>query len=65
MKEFNYYKSQLNQLDINAPTVNIKLTDYHGNATKNMGINSLESIDALRVFLDEREEVLKAIGIKE
>lgn len=49
----NYYENQLKKLT-NFETINLKITDYEGNQTNNLGVN-LESIPVLREFLDKIE----------
>lgn len=56
--EFNYTESQLNKLDANSPTISAQFYDYEGEHTKYLGFNSLESIKALREFLDKREKAI-------
>ena len=55
MKEFNYYKSQLNELKNRDEPITIKLTDYDGNSTKYLTLNS-ESIIELELLLNELKD---------
>lgn len=68
MDKFNYYESELNKLT-DKQTLTIQLSDYSGNKTKYMNVNS-ESVDVLIKFLQgekkrfnkeikETEEALK------
>lgn len=50
----NYYKMQLDKIN-KLSQVDIKLTDFNGNQTNFMVLNS-ESIKELRAFLDELEQ---------
>lgn len=52
MEKFNYYKEELSKLDKNAPTISIVVSDFHGNKTKNMNLNS-ESLPEVITFLIE------------
>jgi hypothetical protein len=45
MKNFNYYKSQMDKLT-DLTQVSIKLIDFDGNSTKSMSLND-ESIDEI------------------
>ena len=55
MKEFNYYKSQLNELKNRDEPITIKLTDYDGNSTKYLTLNS-KSIVELELLLNELKD---------
>ena len=50
----NYYNDELNKLNISGP-VGITLSDFCGNKTKRMDLNTV-SIEALRKFLTKYEE---------
>jgi hypothetical protein len=47
----DYYKNELSRINKRAETINIKLTDFDGNSTKNLGVNR-ESIPLLIEFLE-------------
>lgn len=51
-----YYKEQLAKLDLNAPTISIKLHDFNGASTNQFNLN-LDSIRELRLFLDKLESI--------
>lgn len=53
----NYYKNQLKLLQ-NFELINIQLSDFDGNKTKNMSLNA-ESIDVLIDFLNKLKEYQK------
>jgi len=55
MKEFNYYKSEINKLKNRDEPITIKLTDYDGNSTKYLTLNS-ESIIELELLLNELKD---------
>ena len=50
MKEFNYYKAQLDKLK-DFTTISISMVDFEGNKTKSMGLNE-ESIPEIISFLN-------------
>lgn len=54
--KLNYYKMQLDKIN-KLCQIDIKVTDYNGNETIFMVLNS-ESIKEIRTFLDEAEPLL-------
>lgn len=53
-----YTASQLDRIKVDSPTISVVFHDYDGNATKYLGVNSLQSVNEFRKFLDAREAVL-------
>ena len=59
MKEFNYYKEQLDRIKLDSTySPQVQVFDGCGEKTKTLSIN-LESIPELRKFLDRMENELK------
>ena len=58
---YNYYKDQLNNINIRSERINIKIVDFEGNQTKYFNLNN-ESIKELKNFIHKIET--KNINIK-
>jgi fructose-1,6-bisphosphatase len=55
----NYYESQLNRINLSAPTISIKLNDYDGNQTNEFTLNE-ESIKELLKFVKRLNSKVKS-----
>jgi hypothetical protein len=51
MKEFNYYRAQLDKLK-DFTTISVSMVDFEGNKTKSMGLNQ-DSIPEIISFLND------------
>lgn len=58
MNNFNYYKNQIERLDLKSEVITVRLSDFDGNASNYFSVN-LESIPELRKMLDTIEANLK------
>jgi len=54
----DYTKKELAVLNFEDETILAQFYGYTGNSTKTLGMNDIKSIDALRSFLDKRENYL-------
>lgn len=56
-----YPNSELARIDHKAPTISVKVSDYHGNSTHFLGLNELDSITAILEFILNRKAFLEEI----
>lgn len=54
-----YTDKELSQINVAADTVNVKVSDYDGNSTKNLGLNDMESLKAMEKFIKARIKAIK------
>lgn len=54
-----YTSNELKRINPKAETVNILVTDYDGNKTKNLGLNDKEAITAFKKFIEARMKNIK------
>lgn len=54
-----YTENELKKINVKSDTVNIKVSDYDGNSTKNLGMNDKQSLMAMKKFIEERMKNLK------
>jgi len=59
---FMYYtRKELSRIDGEGPTITIHVSDFNGNQTKHLGVNTLEACEALIAFTTKRKNFLKRI----
>ena len=51
----NYVEKQLEDLNVSSASIVVRMNDFVGHSTGKFTLNDLESIQALREFLDFRE----------
>lgn len=55
----DYTSNELKRINVKADTVNIKVTDYDGNSTKNLGMNNKQDLMAMKKFIEMRMKNIK------